>query len=424
MNTSISISVRTGIVIIACAFAAMLCWFSVRTALAAHYSELGTLDGHLKATQLEPSNATYWDLLGRSWQENLEQADPKRAIEFYRKSLSLDALSATTWLDLASAYEVQGDIVSARSAYVQAKRVYPGSADVAWRYGNFLLRQDESTAGFLEIHRAVEADPTRGLPAFLTCRHVESNVDQLLDRVLAPVASVYIDVLWQLTYEGDTDGGLKVWARLIDLHPRLSAREVFYFDNGLLNKGQAAEALRVWREGTALMGVSKLDDSPDSLIWDGGFETDLTGGGLAWRVEPHQPTAIGYDSRIRHAGKRSLRVDIPKNDYSAFVGVCQSVVLEPNSTYEFSTWFRTKDLANDGGIFFRLTHPGGQAGKDVVTPMLGGTNEWAKISVDWTSTDHPQASQVCLSKAPGEESRQRPGVAWVDDVSLVKVNHR
>src|SRR5271163_4966899 len=99
MNTRISMSARRGIVVIAFAFAAMTCWFSIRTALAAHYSELGTLDGYLKATQLEPSNATYWDLLGRFWQENLEQEDPRRAIEFYRKSLSLDGQSATTWLD-------------------------------------------------------------------------------------------------------------------------------------------------------------------------------------------------------------------------------------------------------------------------------------------------------------------------------------
>jgi hypothetical protein len=421
MIMSISLSARKGILVVALALAVMLSWSSIRAALAAHYAGLGTLDGYTKATQLEPSSSKNWDLLGRYWLENLEQPDVRRAIESYRISLSLDSLSVTTWLDLASAYEIEGDVAAARTAYLQAKHVYPISADVAWRYGNFLLRQGESAAGLLEIHRAVEAEPRRGLEAFLTCRHVEPNFDLLLDRVLAPVASIYVEVLWRLTDEGDTHSGLKVWSKLIALRPKLTQREVFFFVDGLLHERQVVEALKVWREATPLMDLPKLEDPPGSLIWDGGFETDITGGGLAWRVEPYRPIKISYDSKIRHSGKRALRVDISKNDNSDFLGVCQWVVLEPNTTYEFSAWLRTRDLAKDGGILFRLTHPGDPAGQDIATPKLAGTNEWTKVSVHWNSPHHLQVSHVCLSRAFDPESSQLPGVAWVDDVSLLKL---
>ena len=422
MIATISPAVRTGILVAAFVAAAILAWSSIRAALAEHYSGLGTIDGYTKATQLEPGNARNWELLGRSWQENLEQPDVKRAIEFYRISLSLDPISATTWLDLASAYESEGDVAAAQTAFLQAKRVYPSSAEVAFSYGNFLVRQNESDAGFLEIHRAVEADPKLGLEAFLICRHVEPNVELLLDRVLPPVPSIYIDVLWQLTDEGDTENGLKVWPKLIALHPKLSRREVFYFIEGLVNKQKVVEALKVWREATPLMGLPKMEDPPDSSIWDGGFETDLVGSGFAWRVWPYKPVKISYDSYIRHSGRRALRVDFSKNDSSDFVGVCQSVVLEPNTRYEFSAWLRTRDLAEDGGVYFRLTYEGEQTPQYQETPKLGGTNEWTRVSAHWNSPDHLQLSQVCLSRASGLKSGRMPGVAWVDDVSLLKLS--
>jgi tetratricopeptide (TPR) repeat protein len=131
MNASISIFLRKVILVVAFGLAAILSSLSIRAALAEHYSGLGTLEGYTKATELEPSNATYWDLLGRFWQLNLERPDSRRAIECYRISLSLDPLSATTWLALASAYEDEDKVSEARTAYLQAKHVYPASADVA-----------------------------------------------------------------------------------------------------------------------------------------------------------------------------------------------------------------------------------------------------------------------------------------------------
>jgi len=40
------------------------------------------------------------------------------------------------------------------------------SADVAWSYGNFLLRQDEPGEAFREIRKAVELEPKRAAEAF------------------------------------------------------------------------------------------------------------------------------------------------------------------------------------------------------------------------------------------------------------------
>ena len=421
MVVNISRSRRLLALALAIATAVFLGYFSIRAALAAHYLELNTLNGFEKATQLEPSNAWNWYLLGRYWQFNMENPDLDRAVNAYRKALELNPRSAEIWLDLASAYESKTDVNAARKAYLEAERVYPASADVSWSYGNFLLRQNEKMEGFVEIHRAVEADPTRGLGAFLLCRHVEPDLDVILDQVLPPNVAVYQAVIWELTDEKQSDQVLKVWSKFLALKPKLTIREVFFFVDGLLGNGRTVEAQTVWRQAITLIGLPKVEDPPGSLIWDGGFETDVTGGGLAWRIQPPPNILISYDQKFKHSGARALRIDFSFRGNSYFAGVCQRVVVEPNATYELSAWLRTRETTEGRSIFLKLAEEGIPWKQYATTPELTGSNEWTKVSTRWTSPDNSRLAEVCLLRSPGLESSHVPTTAWVDDVSLLKL---
>src|SRR4029077_11350986 len=157
---------RCGIVFVAALLGAALSYYSIRSARAEYQAELETLEGYKRATQLEPENPWNWYLLGRYWQYNFVQPDVPRAIRAYQTSLALDPTSANVWLDLGTAYEAEGDLAKARVSFLEAKHAYPLSAEISWRYGNFLLRQQELNQAFAEIRRAVEADPRRGAEAF------------------------------------------------------------------------------------------------------------------------------------------------------------------------------------------------------------------------------------------------------------------
>src|SRR5271170_4720469 len=139
---------RAVLAVAALGLAAFLSYYSIRNALAEYQAGLETLQGFSRAARLEPGNARNWYLLGRYWQYNLENPDAQRAIRTYQTSLSLDPHSADTWLDLATAYESEDDLAAARNAFLQAKRSYPLSPEVSWRYGNFLLRRGETDAAF------------------------------------------------------------------------------------------------------------------------------------------------------------------------------------------------------------------------------------------------------------------------------------
>src|SRR5690349_11541804 len=190
-----NVPARVAAVFLAFVLAATLAYSSIRNARAAHEAGLGKRIGYESAVRLEPGNAENWYLLGRYWQYTLDEPNARLAIQNYRHSLVLNPGSADAWMDLATAYETEGEIQNARDAFVQAKRAYPLSAAVAWRYGNFLLRQDEVSQAFAEIRRAAYADPKRSGEAFSRCWRVAPDVNVILDNVLPPDRDGYLSVI-------------------------------------------------------------------------------------------------------------------------------------------------------------------------------------------------------------------------------------
>src|SRR5260370_15442840 len=134
---------RAVVVAASVSVALVLSYFSIRNALAAHYADLQTAQGYERAVHLEPTDPQNWYLLGRYWQYNLEDPDAARAIHSYLTALSLNPASWEILLDLATVYETEDNPPAARDAFLRAKKIYPLSAELSRRYGNFLLRQGE-----------------------------------------------------------------------------------------------------------------------------------------------------------------------------------------------------------------------------------------------------------------------------------------
>ena len=199
----------------------LLSYFSIRNALAAHYAGLQTLQGYERATRLEPKNFENWYLLGRYWQYNLEDTDTARAVQAYLVALSLNPRSADIWADLGAAYEAEGNTTAARDAFLHAKKAYPLSAEISWRYGNFLLREGETNNAFLEMRHAVETEPKRGAEALSRALSAEPNTNLVLDRVLPPLSDAYVSAIAEQISEGHTMNAFQVWNRLAALRPSL-----------------------------------------------------------------------------------------------------------------------------------------------------------------------------------------------------------
>jgi tetratricopeptide repeat protein len=415
---------RATIVLFALGLCFLLSYSSIRNARAAHETGRETLEGFERATQLEPGDPRNWYLLGHYLQYNLEQPDIPRAIRAYQSSLSLDPLAADTWLDLGSAFEFEDNIAEARKSFLEAKRVYPLSAEAAWRYGNFLLRQGDLENAFAEIRLAVAADPKHGGEAFSRCWHADPDLDLILDRVLPANPEVYLAVIFDLASEDRTEPALKVWSRLAALQPKLELRQAFPLMNLLIRSSRMEAANRVWEEAVRFSGVAAHPDPAGSAVWDGGFETGVVGGGFAWEYPASfNSVQIHLDTREKHSGRQSLRLQFNGKRNLNFENACVIAPVHPMTSYRFSGWVRTRGLTTDEGVRFSLRSVDVPSARVFLTPEVHGSEPWTLVESSWTSDKDSHGVQICIRRnASGQLENEIRGTAWVDDVALVPEN--
>jgi hypothetical protein len=412
---------RGALLAVAFVTALVLSYFSVRNAMAVHYSGLQTPQGFQRAVSLEPADAHNWYLLGRYWQYNLEDPDTSRAIRSYRSALSLAPGSAEIWLDLAVAYESENNLTAARDAFLHARRAYPLSAEGAWRYGNFLLRQGELDSAFAEMRRAVEADPKRGAEALSRSLRVQPDIDSVLDRVLPPVSEAYINSIRDQTADGRIDNATKVWDRLVSIHPRLPLQDSFALVTALLQQKRISEAHRIWDQAVVIAGMADLQGPPGSVLWDGGFESGITGGGFSWFFpEGLRNVRISIDAQEKHTGNHSLRLTFDGKSIVSSMDICHYVPVQPSTSYRFSMWVKTRALTTDQGVRFQLRSLGTKDASVAVTPEVHGSEPWTRIEIPWSSGKDVQEVQVCLVRFLSDQLENKiKGTTWVDDVALV-----
>jgi hypothetical protein len=423
MSPRLSSSTQRRLVLaFALACAALLPYFSIRNAFAAHYADLQTLQGYEQATRLEPTDSQNWHLLGRYWQYNLEDTDTSRAIEAYAVASSLNPRSADIWSDLGAAYEAEGNMAAARGAFLRAKSAYPLSAEISWQYGNFFLRQGETDAAFLEMRRAVQTEPKRGAEALSRALIAEPNIGLVIDRVLPPLTEAYTTAIFDQVSEGHTANAVQIWNRLAALHPKVPLETyTFYLVTALLREKQVAEAQRVWKQAADFAGLGNLPSPAGSVLWDGGFESGVFGVGFAWALPGGaQGVQFSLDTREKHSGNHSLRLLFNGRYNVGLNGPCAEVPVHPSTSYSFSAWVRTLSITTEQGIRFQLRPIGTLDVPPVVTNDLRGTQPWTRIEIPWSSGKNMQEMQVCVARLPSQEADDKiQGMAWVDDVALV-----
>ncbi len=347
-----------------------LTFFGLRAAIA-RYGYEGVTEERMKlAVRLEPGNPAYWDRLGRYQQYNLEERDSASAQQSFRKAIALNPLDTNAWLGLATDYELEGRNAEARKAYLQAAKTYPASADVSWRYGNFLLRQGDQPEAFAELRRAIEAD-------------------------FPPRQSVYVNVIWEALSAKQLAVAKTVWAQLIKLHPHLEMRDVDRLVSELLQAGEFTEAQHVWDQGMSTINLPPLLQPSGSVVWDPSFESGVNGNNFAWHFQPIvQGVSISLDQGQKFSGNQSLRLSFDGKHNPNLEAACALAVVQPGTTYRFSGWIKTTDITTEYGIDFLLRAVEPDKTPVVNTREIHGTNPWTK--------------DVRIS-----------GTAWVDDVNLV-----
>ena len=414
---------RGPLLLFCCLLAAMLGYFGLRNAFAAHELGLDTRAGYERAVHVEPANPRNWYLLGRSYLYDFEQPDTPRAIQALRKSIALDPYSAEALLDLAIAYDSEGDTAQAREAYITAQRVYPLSADVSWSYGNFLLRLGEQDAALREIRKTVELDPKRSAEAFSRALLAQPDANVLLDKAMPPTTAVYLPILHTLSAAGDLDNAQHVWDRLVSLHEKVQLRDLVVFFNELIRQRKPEEATRMWPQAVSMMQDPPPPDPPGSLLWDGGFESGYAGGGFAWRFVPATSNVqISLDRSEKHSGEQSLRILFNGHENMNFEDGCHNITPQAGQRYLLTAWVKTQSLTSSEGVRLQIFVFTPTKNESVTTEEVHGTQSWKQIQIEWTAPQGAVFGTVCMKRRMSDQPESDiQGAAWMDDIALVPV---
>jgi len=406
--------------VIAILAAAWFCYAGGRHALASHYASSSDFRNWERATRIEPSNADTWYRLARFRQLDFDNADIPLAISYYRRAIQLNPRSPYYKLDLAGALEMAGNNSEADTNFKAAQAAYPISAEVSWKYGNFLLRQDRLPEAYAEIHRALMVDPSLTPLAVSRVWHSNPDIHLLLDQVLPGTPGAYSQALAFLTDAQDTTSALEVWRRLIAIDPHTDWKWAYMLTDMLVAKERFEEAGEVWRQAVSMNPGSAPAYAGNSLVYDGGFEQDISGGGFGWRQSDVMGVDFDFDTDDKHSGNRSARLTFDGSKNLAYQDLFQYILVSPSTRYRFQGFLHTDQISTESGMRFEILDPKDQQQLDVLTPNETGTLPWTLEQMDFTTRPHTRLIVIRLARRLSERlDNKLRGTVWIDDVSLV-----
>jgi hypothetical protein len=393
-------------------------WAAVRHGLAAHWAQSDQLDQWRRAAAWEPDNPEHWYHLGRYYQVDFEHADIARAITNYVRATTIAPGSAEYWLDLAEAQETAQQVAEAEKDFRKAQQAYPLSADVAWRFGNFLLRQNRQDEAYREIHHALSVQPSLTALAISRCWQSTRDIEKILQLALPAEPEAYWGAIDFLVDSREPGAAMVVWKRLMAGKPSFPVQKPFRLEDMLIDAGHAEDARTVWQQSLA---TAAPDDSQKngSVVWNGGFEQDLLNGGMAWRFRAVPGAELNFDPRMAHSQTRSLRVVFDGSGNVDFQQPWQYVVLQPNTRYRLAAYFRTEHLTTSSGVRLELqeTHFGNTV---EATANLPENQPWAPSETEFTTGAETKLFRLVLRRQPSPKLDNKiSGTIWMDDVSLI-----
>jgi hypothetical protein len=390
--------------------------FAGRLFVASLLADSPQLSNLERAARLDATNADYRNHVGRYYA--LVARDPAAAIEPYRAAVQLDPNSARYWFDLASAYQVLGDVSNQTLALERAIEADPTTPDVAWEAANFFLVQGDDEKALREFHVVLESEPSMANLAIQFCWRINPDVDMLLRDVVPAQSPAYIAFLELLMTKQETAAAAKVWNKLIATSPTsqpFELRYVYAYLQYLLDHKDVDQARVVWQQAAPRFGLSSYLPTRNNLIVNGDFRLDVLNGGFDWKYEKQQSVTLTLDPSDFHSGHRSLLITFDGPGVTD-AGIRQFIAVQPATTYQFSAYYKNGEIEGAGGPHFTIQDAYNQA-------ILYDSDElkeagfWKSATGEFTTPDDCRLLILHIRRLP--EGSPIRGKLWVDDFRLV-----
>jgi tetratricopeptide (TPR) repeat protein len=365
-----------------------------------------------RAVRLSPGNADYRHRLGRYFA--FVAGDPQSAVDSLRAAVELNPHDARYWFDLAAAYQVTGDISGQRAALDRALQAEPTAPDVAWEAANFFLIDGDIDRALREFHVVIENDISLVDAALRACWRVRPDADALLRDAVPARTDSLISFLDLLTSKQETEGAIKTWERLAQLHEKFQNRYLYDYVRYLIAVRRPDAAMSAWEESADILGLTAYLPTEDNLVVNGDFSLDILNGGFDWTYVNRTGVRPLLDPSDFHQGHRSLFLTFegPGIDDA---GIQQLIPVHGATTYDFSAYYKSADFEGAGGpqIVLRDAYTGAPL---YASDPLNDADFWKEVHSKVTTPDSTTLLLLAIERLPAGSPIR--GKLWLDDFEL------
>lgn len=399
-------------VIVAIAYVA----FAATQFAGAFLAERPNLASLRRAAWLDPGNAEYRYHVGRYY--DLVARDPNAALEEYKAAAQLNPHSARYWFDLASAYQVLGDIANQTASLERAIQADPTTPDFAWDAANLYLSQGQNEKALKEFRVVIANDASLAEGALKLCWRVEPDVSALLHDVIPHRSESYVALLSLLQSNHETAASMKVWDALIQSQQPFPPQASYEYLRYLIEQKEVSEAVLVWQQTTARFGLGEYLPSSNNLVVNGNFNLQVLNAGFDWQYRKEPSVTLTLDPSEFHGGRRSLLITFDGPGITE-AGIFQFIAVQPNTTYDFTGYYKNGEMEGAGGPHFTI--------QDVYSQGVYFESDELKNSGFWKSetgefTTGPDCKLVMLHVRRLPSGSPMRGKLWIDDFHLVPKN--
>lgn len=364
--------------------------------------------------RLAPDDAEFPHLLGLRLSTSDQNDD--RAITNLRKAVMLNPNRGHYWLDLASVYQITGNVEKENEAVQSALNAEPRNPEIAAEAAQFFLESGNTYHAFPLFKQALEQNPEAATTIFPVLWRNTQNVNLILTQAVPADPELQLAFLRMLTAANEMTAASEVWQYLVAAHKSFQPQLSFFYFDYLLKEKDVAGFDRGWRALAALAPEMNAYLPNDNLIVNASFEQPLLNSGFDWRHEPADHIAVGLDDRVAHSGTHSLSLSYDGNPaYDA--GWTQFVPVQADSDYEFSFWIKSEDVTTSSGPRIALVDALSGANLLLTDDVLD-THPWREIKGTLRVPAETELLAVKIIRAPAN-TRIR-GRVWIDDLRLVK----
>ena len=380
-----------------------------------------SLEGFLKAVQLDSSNPDPFYRLGVFHQGEIHNIDLKKSLQYLGEAITRNPLEQEYWLSLAKVWQRMGEAEASGKALEKAIMVFPTGYQGRWTAGNLLLRQGEYEKALPHFSYILTHYPHQSSLVYDVWEKIVKDPDYILENLAPQESSSLSHYLSYLYDAGDPERVKKVWKRRASLGYQADRAETIRHVDFLISRGDLTEGYRIFI--TRLREEKLPTPSDKNLIINGGFEKEtILGGGFDWRIGTVPGAEISFDRAESFEGQSSLKISFNGKENVDFHHVYQYVALKPNQEYLLKAHIKTKTVTTKSGIKLEVTGIG-PAFQGTSEPLLGD-NDWKELHVSFRTPHQSQGGVVRLRRDKTDKfDRFISGTVWIDHVRLMKKSH-